>query len=122
MLDLENLTAAPWQLVWCGAQSGCASGYVQNGTRTPCHFFHDCKADGEFIALARNALDIMLRRHWWPVAFRCDEDQGRAWHVSSSCVPPEMRRFAAQQWCADPFTAIVEADQWCRENLEKAKA
>jgi hypothetical protein len=70
------------------------------------------RADAEFIALARNAFDVMMRRRWhqeplsngkWLVC----ENRNGDW-----CDGPT---------CDDPFTALVEADRWYRENVENRK-
>ncbi len=65
--------------------------------------------NGEFIALARNAFDIMLRRRWYPVTdSRLD---GNAW-----IVPTKDGYYGV--W-ADPFTAMVETEKWYKENANK---
>lgn len=75
-----------------------------------------------FAAMARNAFEVMMRRHWWSVEFSCDESGAKAWHVSSYCVPVhgEMRKFVASQICVDPFTALLEADKFMKEIEAKA--
>ena len=66
--------------------------------------------DGERIATALNAGDVMMRRKWmaafidggWIATFP---------HMMPSHMPPF--------FAADPFTAIVEADRWYKENMEQ---
>ena len=71
----------------------------------------------EFIALARNAFDVMMRRGW--SAER--NAGGTAWAVKNaqSCnyvghIPGKY----VPQW-PDPFTALVAADEWYKANVEK---
>jgi hypothetical protein len=79
----------------------------------------EAEANAAFIALGRNAFDVMMRRRWSPVAspiagtWRVDTDDGAYFAYGKEdedgVNPAEF---------ADPFTALVEADRWYRENVE----
>lgn len=78
--------------------------------------FKEEPTDLAFIALARNAFDVMMRRGWHPVK------NGNDWHV---VVPGTSHGVVYKFWhdragCVDPFTALVVADEWYRENVEVA--
>jgi hypothetical protein len=95
-MDMSKLTPAPWGKDW-HAVEGCCS-----------------ETDSEFIALARNAFDVLMRRGWavakhfdhWAVFYNDDD---MTWVVPWDQWP---------KW-SDPFTALVEADKWYKENIEK---
>lgn len=114
-LDLEKLTPAPWEVakspehlisgctvfgpegedIITTDNDGCAS--------DPCPDYINLKeADASFMALARNAFDVMMRRGWAP-----------ALPTQETLV--DLR---TQRW-SDPFTALVEADKWYPEKVEK---
>lgn len=93
--DLRKLTPAPWVL---------GGDLSVNGEWWP---------DGaaEFIVLAREALDVMMRRGW---------GVKKAWYggweiIGGGSLFEESKR---ESWGDDPFTALVEADKWYRENVE----
>ena len=73
------------------------------------------EANAEFIALARNAFDVMMRRGWTA----CRSSSGE-WYATWP-DPDTVFAFgnATGNSYPDPFTAIVEADRWYRENVEK---
>ncbi len=109
-IDLEKLSPAPWQ----------STGHELYYGRSPCFHQQISKAtDAEFIALARNAFDVMMRRKWHAEFY-----VGGAW-----CVVTDdggiLYRFRANGGdglritATDPFTALVEADKWYLENVEK---
>ena len=81
----------------------------------------ECEADLEalhFAALARNALDVMLRREWWAVPFYRQEGLARSapmvrwFRVAAHYALPS--RLKNMEW-PDPLTCLVEADQWLTE-------
>lgn len=83
----------------------------------------EARAMCEFIALARNAFDVMMRRGWHVEQTDPeDKEEKRMWFVP---WPSNERKtwpdvwMNGKQWFADPFTALVEADRWCKENVEK---
>ncbi len=117
-MEPRKLTPAPWN-VTCGSWgNGGVYPYVSNivhGTTK------DAETDCEFIALARNAFDVMMRRGWtpspiqrpgqtrWQVRMRNGADMPLAFICD---VLDHRGEFA------DPFTALVAADKWMRENAE----
>ena len=70
-------------------------------------------ANAEFIALARNAFDVMMRRGW-----KISRKAGGQWRVD---VPTRKPYDGASWECLadDPFTALIEADRWYREHVER---
>lgn len=76
--------------------------------------FKEEPEDLEFIALARNAFDVMMRRGWTArmVTF------ADGWGVCDSHGSPPANFPGALFIFDDPFTALVEADKWYRENVE----
>lgn len=96
-MDVSKLTPAPW---FIGGKL-----YLNRYPRA----VEAVPTDYEFVNLARNAFDVMLRRHWHAEY----EPVSRTWIVS------EFDWLAAPQlsW-PDPFTALVEADKWYSANVE----
>jgi hypothetical protein len=72
----------------------------------------------DFILLARNAFDVMMRRGWNPYYAADDgwrvEDGGCGGRTTAEV------NIGGKSW-PDPFTALVEADRWYRENVEHAE-
>lgn len=119
MIDLMKLTPAPW---------GSPSYAKENGrVTTPYGSFEvgsGRSADAEFIALARIAFDVMLRRGWSAILNPCDEKTWRVDMNDGTCFAyGREEEFDAgvnpADW-PDPFTALVEADRWYAEHVEKA--
>lgn len=109
-MDLGKLSPAPWQVASGSWGNGGCYSYV-------CNINHDTRADGEtdreFITLARNAFDVMMRRGWtanWNV--------DKSWGVQDAWTARYPKGLGGQGW-PDPFTALVEADRWYKENVEK---
>ncbi len=79
--------------------------------------------DLEFVALARNAFDVMMRRGWsvgchngkFAAFMPASVPQGKYMAQGSTVV---IKDDLEQGYRADPFTALVEADEWYRENVE----
>lgn len=137
MIDLSKLTPAPWAVV-----EECPEGPFDIGQRTVVgpesvtiielkndgcasdpspDYVHLFKADAEFIALARNAFDVMMRRGWtanrqedgwWVDATFDNADDSDNWH------PDNFQRWIREKLWPDPFTALVEADRWFKEHVE----
>jgi hypothetical protein len=116
-MDLTRLTPAPWVAEgrWV---SGRTPGCRPNGEIIArCEsslgegYWHETNA--EFIALARNFFDVMMRRGWsvWPPA------NGIRWKVNAPTA--SMDNWTFKNEFDDPLTALVEADRWYRENIEK---
>ena len=74
----------------------------------------------EFIALARNAFDVMMRRGWIAVQ-HCMTPGQETWIVLNKFKVAVERGGNSGVYfeAADPFTALVEADKWYKENVEK---
>ena len=74
--------------------------------------------NAEFIALARNAYDVMMRRGW------CAEPKRDGqWGVRkfNNHFYPNGPQGVVTSWPC-PFTALVEADKWYAANVEKRDA
>jgi hypothetical protein len=121
VINLDKLTPAPWgfgngsddssdDFFWAGGEWGAGSLVEFWRKDSSKEDWEGIKADGEFIALARNAFEVMMRRKW-----RASYDGGR-WYVDlyKHCNILDPMTIDA----ADPFTALVEADKWYRENVE----
>ncbi len=113
-MDLEKLSQAPWT-AWSMNAPPSQSPYGPYGRVIGPRFFFvdhsECLApdDAEFIALARNAFEVMMRRGW-----------GVEWNADGWTVTG--LNWSGPETAADPFTALVEADKWYRENVEKKDA
>lgn len=106
--DFKKIIALPYDELFRGKTT----------TRIISHTIEDDgqrSADAEFIAIARNAFDVMMRRGWSPLksrnGWRVDQDDGTYFAFGKDGVEPA-------EW-ADPFTALVAADAWYRENVEE---
>jgi hypothetical protein len=120
-VNINNLTPAPWHagmpcadLCDCfrGTLGGqCSNVWANEGREVtkPCAGLG--KDDAEFIALARNAFDVMLRRGWWAVP--CSGD---VWKVET--VTDRDDEILAGKYWPDPYTALVEADKLFPEAQE----
>jgi hypothetical protein len=109
-IDLTKLTPAPW---FVSAPASDAFPAVVNGKGFPILLseqdnLHDLQA----AALARNALDVMLRRGW--AAKKKANDN---WVVDIPLRMP-FDGGSMEQIAGDPFTALVEADRWYAEHVE----
>lgn len=127
-MDLSKLTPAPWRTEDAGpdhrrtivvadcneaplgfvAVAECASGVADN------------PADAAFIALSRNAFDIMMRRKWSPLK---SPVEGQGWRVDTNdgeyfSTMSVLASYREPDHWPDPFTALVEADRWHVENVE----
>ena len=130
-MDVTKISPAPWKAVhrYCNAgpddDEVFGLAWDIEGPPEAINGQFAKAADAQFVALARNALDIMMRRSWWPqrvfqpgwdfgwVACYRKPDQPHCgpWIVMPSIDDcrghPEWRRY----W-PDPFTCIVETDKW----------
>lgn len=107
-IDLSKLAPAPWKARDCEVESAPINEkgdvmmiYDEGG--------HN-EADAAFIALARNAFDVMMRRGWGV------ENRG-GWYATSKYGD---RAVGGTDLYPDPFTALVEADAWYKQNVEAA--
>lgn len=124
-IDLTKLTPAPWKMHRCkfaGQDEACG---IFNDESLDCSM-DEChhpltETDAAFIAIARNAFDVMMRRGWH--AKKCSE--GPHWFVD---IGPEWiqhvfvdkRGTIEAVYGLDPFTALVAADEWYKANVEKS--
>lgn len=131
-MDLEKLTPAPWRFVGENVpglfgKALLPSLYGPDQLRVAKVGTDDVKrteelgkrfvADAAFIALARNAFDVMMRRGWSPWA-------GKEWSVLDDEGGMIYRKHGgdgSRITASDPFTALVEADKWYKENVEGQK-
>ncbi len=140
-MNLENLTPAPWAtfVTTVTAEPGYGRAFFPfkgAAERTPIAHL-DCTigkaefecANAEFIALARNAFDVMMRRGWWPeLVFKDGNNQqwkvkclwGHFW--TNDWEEERIKKGPTVRTWPDPFTALVEAEKWLVENLEKRPA
>lgn len=107
-IDLSKLSPAPWTVHKASHEDADPDeAFVLFGGGT-----HDYDRDStmidtnhaSFIALARNAFDVMMRRGW----------SVEQWHDGRWSLDHVIRPFCwtdAMAW-PDPFTALVEADKW----------
>ena len=110
-MDLSKLTPAPWFMELEQTKIILSSASVQ---RIAWVFDEN---HTEFMALARNAFEIMMRRGWQP-----KRHINGQWTVDDSCGGMnEPFRVACHLSWSDPFTAIVEAYRWYRGNVGKDK-
>jgi hypothetical protein len=111
-MDLEKLTPAPWGVADDGPDH-CVCHFASEDTSWPLFERWDGRpdrTDADFIALARNAFDVMMRRGWH--ASRCSTEYG--WIACGAGLLGTERPYAD-----DPFTALVEADAWYKANIEE---
>jgi hypothetical protein len=116
MLELSKLTPAPWE----PDGDGETTAVVHRGdTQKTCVCLlqsqYACnETNAEFIALARNAFDVMMRRGWGLQKWR----NPTGWSVNSYDISDKypVRKAYIQSGAfnshADPFTALVKADEW----------
>lgn len=106
-IDLTKLSPAPWEAIVVDSEDGSYDiedpRHVEVGNVNG-------KTDAEFIALARNAFDVQVRRGWFAVP-KYFNRPGTFWIVRTS-IPN-----CAIEWkeWPDPFTALVEADRWATD-------
>jgi hypothetical protein len=113
-MDLSKLTPAPWVSdkdgrVWL--DSGCDSSLVADLNE---------EDDAQFCALARNAIDVMVRREWTVTKWGYGESKDK-WGVTTfkGDWPHELLGMGPlANSHPDPFTALVEADSWYKANVE----
>ena len=106
-MDLTELTPAPWTANGCNIQGPSYRDmeiYDEGG--------HN-ETDAAFIALARNAFDVIMRRGW-TVAKRNYPHDG--WSIN----PVEENDTAKELYKVfdDPFTALVESDKWYSQMID----
>ena len=105
-MDLSKLTPAPWFMELEQTKIILSSASVQ---RIAWVFDEN---HTEFMALARNAFEIMMRRGWH--AKQESDGLWRAWSQHEREKPVLICILSKP----DPFTAIVEAESWHVTNGE----
>ena len=119
MVDLTKLTPAPWESANCAIYGPFSpTGRDRIGVVCEAVPKEESKArtNAAFIALARNAFDVMMRRGWWPIK------RGDKWQVGGQDPDEPSETWETtpiQTGWPDPFTALVEADAWYKANVEK---
>ena len=138
-IDLTKLTPAPWVY---DERTGIASVFA--GTPPDCLLSHNLPrciasksaswspigtggliagwtwneadlADMEFIALARNAFDVMMRRSW---TYGIDRNERiYIWDARGY----DVEGLPDREWGSNPFTALVEAEKWYREHIDNSQ-
>ncbi len=114
-MDLSKLTPAPWKAdcestAWVASKSDCALILCND----PIHG-GEAEENAAFIALARNAFDVMMRRE-------CGIQKLNRWVLT--CKTGWLY-LAGRNWIADDlaiaYELLVEADKWYVANVENAK-
>lgn len=102
-MDVKRLTLAPW--------------LVDNWDEVTFKWLlsPNGRSDREFIAMARNAFDVMMRRGWQP--YRVVNGN---WRVEDSLqgLNNPIRVACHMEW-PDPFTALVAADEWMKKKEQQ---
>ena len=116
-MDVSKLTPAPWEAEEFDSDYGSGALYAKPHGRF-IGVMGENYTDAEFIALARNAFDVMMRRGW-----RVGKKPGCVdAFVVESWQQVEGKILWSPVWpghvSSDPFTALVEADKWYKENVE----
>lgn len=113
-IDLSKLLPAPWAYSYDGSGDwsvGCEHEPQEARAAVVSDGDDDfCRAHAAFIALAKNAFDVMMRRGWGV------EQWEEGWSIAQPKRPWQM---PGDLCWPDPFTALVEADRWYQENVEK---
>lgn len=110
-LEISKLSQAPWHVIddprfWPSITSGPADDASERrSVDDPMEPF-----DMVMCAMARNFLDIVMRRGWGVVKFQ----SGWAIAFPDIVVPHDIRGL---RW-NDPFTAVLEAEKWWVANME----
>ena len=134
-MDLSKLAGEPWEVCgssipkvfehcflpliygpYMGGQLMVAKVGTNDVKRTP-ELAQKFLVDAEFIALARNAFGVMMRRGWWAVKVRSG-----GWIVADGhygWVGTKVDDVLVEY--SDPFTALVEAEKWYKEQVEGVK-
>ncbi len=111
-MNLDNLAPAPWK-----ADGQRVEGPDEGGDRGRMVIYDEgghTETEAEFIALARNAFDVMVRRGWGVACYGPGRwvvpGFSKHWYVVHAGPPYDY---------PDPFTALVEADNWLKAREEK---
>lgn len=122
-MDVSKLSGAPWNVATTSDAVFDETNhkYKITSERKPTYCVasvegmgEGSKDDAEFIALARNAFDVMMRRGWGVLPCR----SVIGWWVSKDSEGNPFRDDAPRLYWQDPYTALIEADRWYKENVE----
>ncbi len=130
-IDLTKLSPAPWEPDY---EDGTIEGILMMAhhanINTAVRLGEDySRTNLAFVALARNAFDIMTRRMWFP-RFVGTVDGQQQWMAYSWVALKNVCEIAAdfratecvRHWLyPDPYTAIVETEKWYCENVEESQ-
>jgi hypothetical protein len=131
-IDLEKLTPAPWgserrssngreivPRIICERSKDRECGWIADLVGAPYLGYESTLVNAEFIALARNALDVMMRRRWY-VSYFFRSEKGKhfdKWLLHCGDDEEENMLEADGKLIGDdPFTTLDDADQWMKEN------
>lgn len=124
MIDISKLSPAPWYFVTPLGDELETLVFNDHDEDTPVLSplvvgSDSCDQNWDFIALARNAFDVMMRRGWVPKRYL-----GYMWSVQNGHgdYPPELLGMVDTPEPAvwlDPFTALASADEWLKAQEAK---
>lgn len=120
-MDISGLAPAPWKASGCHIES--APIHADGGRMVIYDEGGHNDVDAAFIALARNAFDVMMRRrweaHWSAEGWWVDgEDKGYGGYDANDWHPGMFQKWLDEYLWSDPYTALVEADKWYVANVE----
>ena len=121
-MDLSGLNPAPWVVL----EDSCGDLYIQAGKRNISLLAGEMGGPGErlvleFVALARNAFEVIMRRGWGVLPCRSVTGYWVAKDSEGTPFDAGCRENCPTLYWPDPFTALVEADAWYREHVEGAQ-
>jgi len=104
-INFYKLTPAPWTEAVIAGPGG---GWLAVSTNVE---LDSAVENAKFIALARKAFDVMMRRGWH--AYKC----GDLWVV----VIPNVHMIdqGGGLTATDPYSALIAAEEWYCENVER---
>ena len=109
-LDIEKLSPAPWHVEYYPSSwSSITSGPADDASERRSIDDPMELPDMVMCAMARNFLDIVMRRGWGVVKFQ----SGWAIAFPGMEIPNRLRHM---RW-DDPFTAVQEAEKWWVANM-----
>lgn len=94
-MDINKLSPAPWHVInrpWANEPDEIIADNDENVVKS----YNDLV----MCAMARNFLDIVMRRGWGTFLF------SDGWGITNSCLP---KHLCHMRW-PDPFTAVIEAE------------
>ena len=118
MFDHAKLTPAPWTCTTSclGPKWGFDVPELEEANYRDSRFGNG--ADAEFIALARNAFDVLMRRRWAPIVSSVRNGKVAGWSILDYANNEVIESHDGDHW-PDPYTAIVKADKFATEQEAK---